>query len=1106
MIDHIPTTREKAPQRLLTHLLMMLSLFFLCTLAHSQTPVLLDADPNTQLLLLPHAEVLTDLDHQLSIEQVTSAPYNTQFQSLTADDKRFYRTSGSYWFRFSLSNKEAQDLKFWLECDNIRLDNIELYTQTATASSSNNYQLIEQSGDSYANPNWNNQERLNLLRINLAAGETRTFYLKVTNSSGVRFSARIYSDHSHVQHFGSLSVQLGIIYGILFALFIYTLNIYITLKDATFLYFLVVLAAVTIQTASSQGTINILFPGNNQLIDFLTIFGATLNMLGSAFFIRRFLSLSAHHPILDKLVMATGLIPLLILPTYHFSMATAEQVTILAGAVSTLITILACGLRLNNGYSPAIFPLIGSFFIFFPMLLVAIIPESSVPAMATSNLLNLCVAFKMIAWASGLGSRIDNLNQQLSSEVRDRKLRETQLMHAQRIARYGDWSWNIHTSEFIFSESAQNILPGTTDHHDNDFDSLLARVLPNEREQMEKAFNAAMTDQQGFQTDFSLQHDDGSIHYYLTQAEFQLDKNGSKTSLLIGTLHDITDKTLADMAYQENEQRWRDLADATFEGILIYQDSIIIDANQACEELLGLSPMDLIGSSGESFISKHDLPDLLKKISTAEDSTFELTLQRENRTETTIELHSKKGKFNQKEVHIVAIRDISERKEYEQKLRQLGYYDSLTGLANRTLFLQRLQHAIDKSQRTKEKHALLFIDLDQFKNINDSLGHDVGDKLLVEVAQRLELRARKVDTVARLGGDEFAILVEDINAPYSAAKLADGLLKVMSELIHVDGYQLLITPSIGIALYPSDGDSSGELLRKADTAMYHAKSQGRNNYQFYTEQLNEKIVRRMDLESELRLAIERNELFLNFQPKVNLKSGDIIGAEALLRWQSTKYGLISPVEFIPIAEETGLIWPIGELVLDKACQQAKQWIKNHPSFDSIAVNISGIQFNHNNLVETVANVLAANQLPAQHLELEITEGAIIDNAEEAIKMMEQLKALGVKLSLDDFGTGYSSLSYLKRFPVDSLKIDRSFVAEIVSDPTDLKIAEGIVRLAHDLSLNVVAEGVETNEQLDLIRSLGCDELQGYIFSRPISNEQMDDILATSENLYSRAVN
>ena len=1081
--------------------LVALGLILHSLFASSQATVEINNDPNTYLLLLPHTKVLTDIDRQLSLNEVVSRISSNDFEALAEDEKRFNRTSGSYWFSFSLTNTSDERLNLWLECDNARLNNIELYTDNNNISSNLEYTLIDRSGDQYINSSRDRQQRINLLQFNVAANATQNFLLKVDNNSSVHFSARLYSDHSQTIYLGDLNRQLGIIYGILLALFIYTLNIYFTLKDRTFLYFLGVLVAVTLQIACNQGTIKVLLPGTSELVDFLTIFGSSLNIIASAFFIHNFLMLKQHNPSLDKILLATAVLALAVIPMYSWSQAAAEHATILAGYIATIIIILASAIRLHSGYTPAVFPLAGSLFILLPVMAAAVLPESSMPTLTASNLLNLCVVFKMIAWGSGMTSSIDNINKQLSMEVDNRKRREQQLTQAQSIARYGDWSWNTETNEFLFSESAQKILPELPKNSGNSFDQLLQLASPEEQEQLKLSFGSGKAHAEAFQSEFKLQHPDGSIRYYLAEADFHRNRQGEKTPMIIGTLHDITDKRMADFAYQENERRWRDLADSTFEAILIFQDCIIIDANQVCTQLLGVAPADLIGSSGESFMAKNDLPDLLKHISNADNNAIEFSIPRKDGTAITVEIRSKNGSFSQQAAQIVAIRDISERKEYEHKLRQLGYYDSLTGLANRTLFQQRLQHAIGKSKRTNEKHALLFIDLDQFKNINDSLGHDIGDQLLIEVGKRLKLRTRKMDTVARLGGDEFAILVEDIPAPYSAAKVADELLKVMSEHITVDDYKLLVTPSIGIALYPSDGDSSGELLRKADTAMYHAKSKGRNNYQFYTEQLNEKIVRRMDLESELRAAIERNELFLNYQPKVNLQTGKIVGAEALLRWNSEKYGMVSPAEFVPIAEETGIIWQIGEFVLEQACKQAGKWIAAYPSFESIAVNISGIQFNHSDLVDTISAVLDSGKIPPQNLELEITEGAIIDNAEEAINTMQRLKSLGVKLSLDDFGTGYSSLSYLKRFPVDSLKIDQSFVAEIVSDKTDLKIAGNIVKLAHDLSLNVVAEGVETEEQLNMIKALGCDELQGYIFSQPLSGADFNSLFLEQKRLY-----
>lgn len=1057
--------------------------------------VSLDDNPNRLELLLPASEVLEDPSGKLTLEQVISPEYHGLFTAIPLHEKRFHRDAGVYWFRFSLRNTTSDALRFWLECDNVRLANISLY------SPQGDKYLIQRSGNKLINKRWSLQERLNIMRLDLKPGENKTYYMRVEDPSRVRFALKLYTDHTHTVHLGSLSNQLGMVYGVLFALFVYTFNIYISLRDNTFLYFLGVLTAVALQTAANQGTIRILAPGNDLLVNSGSIVAALLHVLASAFFVRRFLFLPINNPTLDKMILASGLVPLLIYIALPLPLPLAERGAVFAGIASTIIIIIASAIRYGRGYAPAIFPLAGGLLLFLPMSLQTLLPENFLPALTNGNLFSLCIMLQMIILACGLGSRIDNINKELSGEISERKRRQMQLLQAQKIARYGDWSWNTITNSFSFSDSAQNILPELSTGTSNDFDKLIERASERERKAIHLAFSEATEGKNGYQAEFSLLHNNGATHYYLTQAEYQRDRRGNKTPQLIGTIHDITERKLADMAHKENEQRWRELADSTFEAILIYQENLIIDANQACDELLGYSPTQLIGTSGELFIGRESLPMLLREIEASAEGAFEFTLQRKDRPGIDAELMSKRGSFNQKKVQIVAIRDISERKQHEQQLRQLGYYDSLTGLANRTLFQQRLEHAISKSERTRQKHALLFIDLDQFKNVNDSLGHDIGDQLLIEVGKRLAERTRKVDTVARLGGDEFAILVEDIKAPYSAAKVAGELLKVMSDPIQVDDYNLQVTPSIGIALYPSNGKTGGELLRKADTAMYHAKSQGRNNYQFYTEKLNQRIIRRMALESDLRLAIPNKELSLNFQPQVDLHSGAIVGAEALLRWKSEKHGLVSPEEFITIAEETGLIWPIGELTLEDSCRQAAMWLKTYPNFGRIAVNISGIQFNHRSLVTTVKNVLQKTNLPADRLELEITEGAVINNVEDAIYIMKQLKNIGVKLSLDDFGTGFSSLNYLKRFPVDSLKIDRSFVADIASNKTDLKIADNIVKLAHDLNLNVVAEGVETQEQLNIIRNIGCDHLQGFLFSRPLNSTEYETILEEESNLY-----
>lgn len=1056
-------------------------------------PLVLDGNPNSHQLLLPHSEVLADPRNEYSAPQVFASD-DLPFELPTNNNPRFSAKAGTYWFKFSLQNSNNRAQRYWLNLDNTRLEHITVFQRDEPQASI-------QTGESYVNPNWDYQERLHVANINLQAGEIAEFLLRIESSKRIHLAPELYSEHAFILHSDSRSTQLGILLGVLIALLVFSLNLYISLRDKLIVVFMIHICAIAVLVAWSHGGLRLLFPGNGFVINYLPAAGSLVAMISSAFFVRYFLRLPENNPTLDKLVLASALIPVVMVVAIPLSVDGLERTIVFSFSIALFINTLVSGYRLTQGDKPAAFILVANLVLLIPTLALRIIPDTYLPIIIPDSTLSVFSVLKTLIYGGGLSSLVDTLNKNLSREVAERKNRESQLTYAQQIARFGDWSWNTGTNQFVFSESALEILPALATDGNNDLDKLLQRASTRERRKLRAEFGNAARNQQGFDAEFSVVHDNGTTHFYLTRAEFQRDQDGNLTPVMIGTIRDITEYKLADMAYRENEQRWRDLADSTFEAILIFHDDVIIDANQACEQLLGFSPTELIGSSGEDIVSVENLHSLLTNVADAADKPVELTLRHKSGEDASVEIRSRSGSFNQRKVQIVAVRDITERKLHEQQLRQLGYYDSLTGLANRTLFQERLQHAIDKSRRYSQTHALLFIDLDQFKHVNDSLGHEIGDQLLIEVAKRLSERVRKEDTVARLGGDEFAILVEDISAPYAAAKVAEEILKIMSANIEVDDYRLMVTPSIGIALYPSDGNSGGELLRKADTAMYHAKGQGRNNYQFYTEALNEKIVRRMDLESELRLAAERQEFTLNYQPKVDLTTGNIVGAEALLRWNSGKFGLVPPDEFIPIAEETGLIWPIGELVLEFACRQALGWLASHPTFVSIAVNISGNQFNQSNLVETVARVLNNTGLPARHLELEITESAIINNAEEAIKTMIELKALGVRLSLDDFGTGFSSLNYLKRFPVDCLKIDRSFVAEIVNDKTGQLIADNIVKLAHDLDLNVVAEGVETEEQLHMIREMGCDELQGYIFSKPLPCESMDRILADNSNLY-----
>jgi len=430
--------------------------------------------------------------------------------------------------------------------------------------------------------------------------------------------------------------------------------------------------------------------------------------------------------------------------------------------------------------------------------------------------------------------------------------------------------------------------------------------------------------------------------------------------------------------------------------------------------------------------------------------------------------------------------DISQIKQSEAKLEHLAHYDPLTDLPNRLLFGARLDHAIQRAQRDRSLLALLFIDLDHFKTVNDGLGHPVGDRMLREVAHRLTLCVRAEDTVARLGGDEFVIILEGLDNTPQATVLADKLLAALTRPFDLDGQEIFIGASIGISAYPADGTDATTLLKNADAAMYRSKEEGRNTYRFYNSEMTRSARERLILEANLRQAIAQQEFVLHYQPQVDVASGGIIGVEALVRWDHPASGLISPVRFIPLAEETGLIIPLGQWVLFTACAQAMSWLKDAATPGlTVAVNLSPRQFRQEQLVEHVRAVLDATGLPPALLELEITESALMDDPERAVATLSALKELGIRISMDDFGTGYSSLAQLKRFPIDKLKIDQSFMRGIPHDRNDMEIAATIIAMARNLHLKVLAEGVENEAQLAFLQIHGCDTYQGFLFSRPL---------------------
>ncbi|MBV9410221.1 MAG: EAL domain-containing protein, partial [Acidimicrobiia bacterium] len=442
-------------------------------------------------------------------------------------------------------------------------------------------------------------------------------------------------------------------------------------------------------------------------------------------------------------------------------------------------------------------------------------------------------------------------------------------------------------------------------------------------------------------------------------------------------------------------------------------------------------------------------------------------------------------------------RDITERRAFQEQLTRQAYHDALTGLPNRALFQSRLEVALARAARHQRTMAVLFVDLDRFKIINDSLGHEIGDDLLVAVAGRLRSAVRDEDTVARLSGDEFTVLLEEVEDEEEAARVAQRIIEDVRQAIDLDGHQVFVGASVGIALSNSGEDRAEDLLRDADLAMYRAKERGRSRYEIFEMTMGARARLRLDLESELRRALERDELVLNYQPEVSLRSGRIIGAEALVRWEHPERGLLMPDEFIPMAEETGLIIPLGRHVLLKACEQAVNWQERFgmgaPA--RVSVNVSGRQLP--TLVRDVARVLGRTGLDPRSLVLEITESVVMDDPEAAIPTFQALRQMGVALAIDDFGTGYSSLSWLKHFPISTLKVDKSFVQGLGVDPADRAIVQSVLTMAECLDVSVTAEGIETADQAAELVGLGCLSGQGYYYARPQPCEEMDRLLAES---------
>ena len=547
---------------------------------------------------------------------------------------------------------------------------------------------------------------------------------------------------------------------------------------------------------------------------------------------------------------------------------------------------------------------------------------------------------------------------------------------------------------------------------------------------------------------------------------------------------------------KESETRYRNLFEATFEGMVVHNQGIILDANSGFANMFGYKIKEVIGKPLVQFAapeSQHLLRGQPKM-----GSAVEVLGVRKNGAKLNVEIISNEHFHNGRSVYVAAVRDITERKRSEEQLRHDALYDALTNLPNRTLFMDRLELAILRQKRRNyHKFAVLFLDLDRFKIINDSLGHDIGDRLLIEVAKRIKNGSRAVDTIARIGGDEFVILIEDIRDSFDAIHAAERILQNIQIPCILQDHEVTTTASLGIVISDSRYTRPEQYLRDADTAMYHAKELGKARYEVFDTIMRQKIMNRLEMEMDLRLAVERKEFEIHYQPILSLVSGSIIGLEALVRWRHPRLGLVYPIEFISLAEETGLIVEIGEWVLENACEQIHQWQREYYRVPplSVSVNLSGKQLIQPDLVDRVKRILGKVGLDPTSLSLEVTESVIISDIDAAKKALREIKSLGIQVHMDDFGTGYSSLGHLHQFPIDQIKIDRSFTSSMLSNKNNMGLVRSIVLMGHELGLNVVAEGIETTEQMSRLGELGCEYGQGYYLSKPLKVPEVNEFLS-----------
>ena len=656
-----------------------------------------------------------------------------------------------------------------------------------------------------------------------------------------------------------------------------------------------------------------------------------------------------------------------------------------------------------------------------------------------------------------------------------------------------DAGWTIHFA----SEGARQLTGYAAEElRLNRLVTLEVLTHPDDRQAVRDTIMLAVNEARPYRIEYRMICRDGSEKWVLERGASVIDEVGSR--VIEGFIEDISDQVISQMRRAEVELRYNSLFEHSVVGMFqTTRDGRYRAANQALADLYGYaSPQSLIdglSDIGRSlYVDRSRREEFARRIACegwVRDFESEVFRADGRRIWISENAHAVCGPAGDLLYYEGTVEDISERRRHQAELEYQATHDPLTGLPNRTLLLDRLSQAVENGRRYNRQVAVAFVDLDNFKIINDSLGHAVGDQLLKEIAHRFTSSLRAVDTVARYGGDEFVLVLSDQNNLPDLTLMLERILARIAEPVLVDGHDLRVSGSIGVTVYPRDGGEISSLLSQADAAMYHAKAAGRGQFQFYKPELNNKAHERLEMEMALRGALENDELRVHYQPKVGT-DGLTCGFEALLRWESPNLGHVSPVRFIPLAEETGLINPITDFVLRAACREAALWASLGWPDMHMAVNLTARQFADPKLLSQISDVLAESGLPAECLQLEITESMLAGDIKRTVEMLTSLKALGVRIAVDDFGTGYSSLAYLKRFPIDILKIDRSFVMECDRDKEGMAIPRAVISLGHSLGLDIVAEGVERPEQFEVLHQHGCEEFQGYLFSKPMSPEQV----------------